>query len=62
MKKNNQGNIEEIVYSKITGERRPPGTCTEINKPNLDLMAKAIINLYHQTRKERESDDQGKWI
>ncbi|MBT2656591.1 hypothetical protein J7E81_15335 [Bacillus sp. ISL-18] len=50
----------QIVYSKITGKRRPPSTCTEINKPNLDLMAKAIINLYHQTREKKETDEKGK--
>ncbi|TWE06371.1 hypothetical protein FB550_102393 [Neobacillus bataviensis] len=49
-------NNEEIVYSKITGKRRPPSTCTEINKPNLDLMAKAIINLYYSTKGQQLRD------
>jgi hypothetical protein len=41
---------DKIVYSKITGQRRPPSITTETREPNLDLMAKAIINLYYQTK------------
>ena len=44
---------EEIVYSKITGERRPPCKRTRTREPNLDLMAKAIMNLYHQTKGQK---------
>jgi hypothetical protein len=48
---------EKIVYSKRTGKRRPPSTVTEINEPNLELMAKVIINLYESTKK-RSSNEQ----
>jgi hypothetical protein len=41
---------EKIVYSKITGKRRPPCNRTRTREPNLDLMAKAIINLYYKTK------------
>ncbi|MEH7419061.1 hypothetical protein V7266_27925 [Neobacillus drentensis] len=41
---------KEIVYSKITGERMPPCKCTRTREPNLDLMAKAIIDLYYKTK------------
>jgi hypothetical protein len=44
---------ERIVYSKRTGKKRPPCTVTEINKPNMELMARAFINLYESTREER---------
>lgn len=49
---------EIVVYSKITGERRPPCNRTKVNEPNLELMAKAIINLYYRTKgqKLRERD------
>jgi hypothetical protein len=40
----------EKVYSKITGKRRPPCIRTRTKEPNLDLMAKAIINMYYQTK------------
>ncbi|MEH7417382.1 hypothetical protein V7266_19120 [Neobacillus drentensis] len=53
MKKDKQDNEEEIVYSKITGKRRPPCTRTRANEPNLDLMAKAIINLYYSTKGQK---------
>ncbi|MDQ1003934.1 hypothetical protein QFZ28_004334 [Neobacillus niacini] len=42
---------EKIVYSKRTGKRRPPSNVTERNEPNLELMARAIINLYESTKK-----------
>jgi hypothetical protein len=42
---------EKIVYSKRTGKRIPPCTVREINKPNLELMAKAFINLYYELKK-----------
>ncbi|ULT55240.1 hypothetical protein L1999_19275 [Neobacillus drentensis] len=60
MKKNKQDNVEKIVYSKITGKRMPPCKLTRRNAPNLELMAKAIINLYHQTKEKKEYDEQGK--
>lgn len=41
---------EIVVYSKITGERRPPCDRIRTREPNLELMAKAIINLYESTR------------
>jgi hypothetical protein len=44
---------DKIVYSKITGERRPPCKRNRTREPNLELMAKAIINLYHQTRNHK---------
>jgi len=56
----NKNSEEKIVYSKITGERRPPCKCTVTREPNLELMAKAIINLYYQTKNDRGSDEQGK--
>lgn len=51
-------NIEEdkIVYSKITRQRRPPCERERTNEPNLDLMAKAIINLYYQTKKDSQNE------
>lgn len=39
----------EKVFSKVTGKRRPASTVTRNKEPNLDLMAKAIYNLYIQT-------------
>ena len=36
-----------------------PCTRLRVNELNLDLMAKAIINLYHQAKEERENDEQG---
>lgn len=44
---------EDIVYSKITGQRRPPWTRTRLTEPNLDLMAKAFINLHESNRNEK---------
>jgi hypothetical protein len=44
---------DKIVYSKITGKRIPPCKCTVTREPNLELMAKAIINLYHQTKNHK---------
>jgi hypothetical protein len=43
-------NEERVVYSKRTGKRRPPSNVTERNEPNLELMAKAIFNLYYETK------------
>ena len=31
--------------------KRPPSKVTRKNQPNIELMAKAIINLYNQTQK-----------
>jgi hypothetical protein len=44
---------EKIVFSKITGKRRPPCDITCTREPNLELMARAIINLYHQTKNHK---------
>lgn len=44
---------KEIVYSNITGERMPPCKCTRTREPNLDLMAKAIIDLYFRTKGQK---------
>lgn len=47
----------EIVYSKITGKRVPPATVSCINEPNMELMARAFINLYYRL-KEKESKNE----
>lgn len=44
-------NEEEIVFSKLTGKRRPPCKRTRKNEPNLELMAEAIIDLYYLHKK-----------
>lgn len=44
---------EKIVYSKISGKRRPPSNIKQTREPNLDLMAKAIIELYYLTREDK---------
>lgn len=31
-------------------EDRPPSIVTELNKPNMELMAKPFLNLYYQTK------------
>lgn len=41
---------EKFVYSKPTGKRIPPCNVREINKPNIELMAKAFINLYYKIK------------
>jgi hypothetical protein len=33
-------------------EQKPPCTVTSINEPNMELMAKAFINLYYALKKE----------
>ncbi|MEH7391292.1 hypothetical protein [Bacillus sp. JJ1474] len=40
----------EIVYSKLTGKRRPPSKIICDEEPNLDLMAKAFIELYFEVK------------
>lgn len=37
------------TYSKTTGKRRPASTVTRNKEPNLELMAKALINLYNDS-------------
>ena len=50
MKKDKQDNEDKIFYSKITGQHRPPCKRTRTREPNLQLMAKAIIDLYFRTK------------
>lgn len=33
--------------------RRPPSTVTRNREPNFDLMAKALLNLYYQTKDDK---------
>lgn len=46
----------KIVLSKITGKRRPVSTVTRNKEPDLDLIAKAIMELYEQTRVEKNEN------
>jgi hypothetical protein len=36
---------------KQNNQESPPCTITDLNKPNFELMAKAFLNLYNQTKK-----------
>lgn len=48
-------NHEKIKKEKLNKEqRRPPSKVTRTKEPNLDLMAKAFISLYYETKAEED--------
>lgn len=47
---------EKIVYSKITGKRRPPSTIIKSNEPNMELLAKMLIRIYNKHKDVIENE------
>lgn len=47
---------QEIVYSKITGKRRPPSTIIKSNELNMELFAKMLIRIYNRHKEEMDND------
>lgn len=49
-------NKEQIVYSKITGKRRPPSTILKSNEPNMELLSKMLIRIYNKHKDIIDND------